>query len=86
MTFKMFIGEAIKELFTKYDRGVFESFDDLSNNQAYKLNELSTIAPNINEAFDKFNLYIEGYVDYKIENINNEKIMSHEQITEATKD
>jgi len=82
----MFIGEAIKELFTKYDRGVFESFDDLSNNQAYKLNELSTIAPNINEAFDKFNLYIEGYVDYKIENINNEKIMSHEQITEATKD
>ena len=82
----MFLNEAVKTLFTKYDREVFESLDKLSNNQAYKLNELSTKAININEAFDKFNLYLEGYVDYKIENIDNSKSMNQKQITEATHD
>jgi len=82
----MFLNEAVKNLFTKYDREVFESLDKLSNNQSYKLNELSIKATNINEAVDKFNLYLEGYIDYKIENIDNVKSMNQKQITEATHD
>ena len=83
----MYLNEAIKNLFNKYDKKAFESLDNLSKNYSYKLGELSTSVLNINEAFDKFNLYIEGYIDYKIEALNTkENVMNQKQITEATHD
>jgi len=80
----MYLNESIKCLFNKYDKAAFESLDELSNNQAYKIKELFTEGVNLNEAFETFNTYIEGYIQYKLQSVENpsEKIMPLKTITE----
>ena len=80
----MKIDSAIKEFTEKYDQEMLESIDRVSKELGYEVNGYTVPAFNLNEAVTSFVSFLEGYGDYKVKNINNEKAESQEKILEQT--
>jgi len=64
----MKIDSAIKTFYEKYNREAIQSIDNISNDYGLNISDSIIKAFNINESFDKFKTYLEGYTSYKINN------------------
>lgn len=81
----MKIDSAIKEFLEKYDTEAIRSIDELAQDLSLTRQKAKMPAFNLQEGIDTFIEFLEGYANYKIENINNEKASPHEAIVEHTK-
>lgn len=79
----MKIDTAIRDFSEKYDRTAIESIDRISKDFSLTVSRQTIKVFNINECFDLFREYIEGYGDYKIKNIDNKEASPREVIQES---
>lgn len=81
----MRIDIAKKEFFENYNEEAMQSIDNISKEYGLVINEKTIHLFNIEDAFNTFNQYLEGYCDYVIKNQNNENSSSRETICESAK-
>lgn len=80
----MIIDNAIQMFLEKYDESSMASIKELSERYGLNINGYKIKVFNINEAFDKFKTYLEGYASYKAENVNNPDASPQDAIVERT--
>ncbi|MDE7345126.1 MAG: hypothetical protein K2N48_00100 [Muribaculaceae bacterium] len=80
----MKLDNAVRIFTEKYDAEAMGSIDQLSNEFGLVANRHTMPAIALQEAFDKFGAYLEGYGQYKIRCMNDPKASSQEHIKEAT--
>jgi hypothetical protein len=80
----MKIDNAIKEFLEKYNETAIKSIEEISLDFGLSANKNKINLFNINEGFKNFNEFIDGYVSYKVENINNSEASTNEIIHEQT--
>ena len=85
----MKIDSALREFSEKYDRNAIKSIEEISKDSVLSYNKKNHINGvkgfHIQESFSAFEEFLNGYSEYKIENMNNAKASSHESIIEHTK-
>jgi hypothetical protein len=79
----MILDSAIKNFLEKYDSESMMFIDNISKDFGLNINGYTLPGFNIQETFDKFSKYIEGYCDYIVKNANNDKKSSDEIINES---
>lgn len=80
----MKIDSAIREFSERYDRDAIQSIDNISQDPGLVLRKKTIDVFNIKESFDKFQEFISGYANYKIQNMNNESATPQSLICEHT--
>lgn len=81
----MIIDRAIKTFVEKYDREAMSYISEISQNLGLVHNKYTIKGFNITESFDKFQEYIKGYAQYKIENANNAEASPQNVIIESVR-
>jgi hypothetical protein len=79
----MIIDKALQTFKETYDREAIESIVQLSEDRS--LYKSSFKGFNIQEAVNKFITYLNGYAEYRIENVDKTEVMDNNTITEHTK-
>lgn len=79
----MKIDNALKLFVEKYDDEAMGALENLSNNLAMNEHRIPFHAFNIKESVDQFCEYLEGYANYKINNIDNPKASSQDSIRQS---
>lgn len=79
----MKIDNAIKEFLEKYNRGMMDSINELANEWGLNIKDYKITLFNINEAFDRFNEYVNKCCKYIIEESNNKNSSPYKVIYEA---
>lgn len=79
----MIIDNAIKTFFEKYDREAIQSIENISKEYGLNINGNTIKTFNLGESFNIFNQYMDGYANYKIENVNNLEASKQETIKES---
>lgn len=78
----MKIDSAIQNFLEKYDAESMDSIDRVSGELGLRASGSTIPVFNIKESFDRFDEYLRGYGQYKIENIENPKASPQETIRE----
>lgn len=79
----MKIDTALKEFVEKYDQRSMQFIQEISQNYALVKQKSKLPLFNIQESFDKFQEYLQGYGTYKLENVNNDKASPQNVIQES---
>lgn len=80
----MKVDNAIKMFTEKYDQEAIRYVDRLSNEFGLKVNKCTMPAVNLQESFDQFIGYLEGYGKYKVKHLDDPKASPQEKIRETT--
>lgn len=75
---------AFKEFLEKYDNNAIMSIDVLSNNFARNAQFKKISLYNMKECFESFCDFLNGYAQYKVENINNPEASPQDAIQKST--
>jgi hypothetical protein len=79
----MIIDNAIKDFLEKYDEESMKFIDVISKDFGLNITGQTLPGFNIQESFDTFGKYLEGYCDYIIKNAGNDNRSSDETINES---
>lgn len=80
----MKIDNAIKVFTEKYDEEAMRYIDELSSEIGLKHHGFGMKGIALQESFDKFSEYLEGYGNYKVKNMNNPNASTQDAIRSAT--
>ena len=79
----MRIDRAIKEFSEKYDRDAIQSIDEISRERGLVIHEHTINTFNMNECFDTFNKYLNGYANFQVESVNKPNTPSLKELKES---
>ena len=81
----MRIDKAERSFLESYNADMMRSIDEISKNLGLNENGHTLKGFNLEEAFDRFSQYLEGYAEYCIKNENNPNASTDQQIAESVR-
>lgn len=81
----MKLDREVRSFIEKYDREAMQCIDELCSDFGIGIKKIGTQGFNVNESIDIFNQYLHGYMQYKLENKNNENATNQDTIKESVK-
>lgn len=79
----MKLDTAVKEFVEAYDQDAIASINRISNDYSMRIGEATIRAFNLNESFNLFCEFLEGYGDYKIKNRDNDNASPQDAIVKS---